>query len=346
MIDSSDAHLTAIARYAPASLRVLLFEDNAMDAALIKRFLRTVGVPAGQIHLADTIPSALQILTRERVDLCLTDYHLRPHTGFDLMEEARRSDVDVPFIVVTALDDRSIDDGALAHGAYDFLIKGEMTVEGLERSIRYTLARHARESELARAAYVDVLTGLPNRASFLDRLTQAVKDNSARGGMVGAAIFNLNGTKFINEAFGQGIGDDVLRCVGQRIITTRDALPLEQGAAAPRCMIARIGGDEFGVVMTDFLLASQALAAARHIAEGVTGAVDTRDGKHVITVAGGVAAHAMSKGAVSPAKKTQRPASARDIAERLLQQAAQAMLTAKQTARLNGRSHVAMMHIH
>ena len=133
-------------RYAPAALRVLLFEDNAMDAALIKRFLRTVGVPAGQIHLADTIPSALQILTRERVDLCLTDFHLRPHTGFDLMDEARRSDVDVPFIVVTALDDRSIDDGALAHGAYDFLIKGEMTVESLERLIRYTLVRHARES--------------------------------------------------------------------------------------------------------------------------------------------------------------------------------------------------------
>lgn len=342
MIDSSAAHRVSDAHYAPAALRVLLFEDNAMDAALIKRFLRTVGVPAGQIHLADTIPSALQILTRERVDLCLTDYHLRPHTGFDLMDEAKRSHVDVPFIVLTALDDRSIDDGALAHGAYDFLIKGEMTVEGLERSIRYALARHARESELARAAYVDTLTGLPNRAAFIDRLAQAVSDNVARGGMVGATIFNLNGTKFINEAFGQSVGDDILRCVGQRILDARAAIPRELGDAAPRCMIARLGGDEFGVVMTDFLLASQALAAARQIADSITGAVDTRDGKHVVTVAGGVAAQAVTQ----PMIKSSLETSARDIAERLLQQAGQAMLTAKQTARLNGRSHVAMTHMH
>ena len=76
--------------HAPTSLRVLVFEDNAMDAALIKRFLRGVGVPATQIYHADTIPTALQVLTRDHVDLCITDYYLRPHTGFDLMDEARR----------------------------------------------------------------------------------------------------------------------------------------------------------------------------------------------------------------------------------------------------------------
>jgi len=313
--------------YTPTALRVLLFEDNAMDAALIKKFLRTVGVPAAQIHLADTIPSALQILTRERVDLCLTDYHLRPHTGFDLMDEARRSDVDVPFIVVSALDDRSVDDGALAHGAYDFLVKGELTVEGLERSIRYALAQHRRESTLARAAFFDELTGLPNRAALMDRLSQAIADNAARGGMVGVALFNLNGTKFINEAFGQGVGDDVLRCVAERLTA----------AKAAGHTVCRVGGDEFAVVMTDFLLANQALASAKALAESITGAVDTRDGKHVVTVAGGVAAQS-AKGVML--------AMADEAADRLLQQASQAMFNAKHTARMNGRSHVAVAHIH
>jgi len=330
MIDSPAA-------YSPSALRVLLFEDNAMDAALIKRFLRAVGVPAAQIHLADTIPSALQVLTRERVDLCLTDYHLRPHTGFDLMDEARRADVNVPFIVVTALDDRSIDDGALAHGAYDFLVKGEMTVEGLERSIRYALAQHARESELARAAFIDELTGLPNRAAFVDRLTQAVADNAARGGMVGVALFNLNGTKFINEAFGPRTGDEILRCAGERLVAVKDGLP-----SAAHFMVARLGGDEFGVVMSDFLLANQALATARQFADQMTGAVDTQGGRHVVTVAGGVAAQAITL----PLAKSGTAFSAHAIAERLLQQAGQAMYAAKHTARVNGRSHVAMTHMH
>ena len=316
--------------YAPADLSVLLFEDNAMDAALIKRFLRTVGVPAARIHLADTIPSALQILTRERVDLCLTDYHLRPHTGFDLMDEARRFDVDVPFIVVTALDDRSVDDGALHHGAYDFLVKGELTVETLERSIRYALAQHKRESTLAHAAYFDDLTGLPNRAAFMQRLTQAVTDNASSGGMVGVALFNLNGTKFINEAFGQNVGDDILRCVGERLTAAKD-----QGQGIARPIIARLGGDEFAAIMTGFLLANQALGATRHLAESITGAVDTRDGKHVVTVAGGVAAQAVKA-----------CTGAAEIAERLLQQAGQAMFDAKRTARLNGCSHVAVAHMH
>ena len=106
----------------PESLRVLLFEDNALDAALIKKFLQTAGVRQANIHLTDTIPSALQLLTRDSVDVCLVDYYLRPHTGLDLMDEARRFDVDVPFIMLTSMDDRSIDDGALARGAYEVTV--------------------------------------------------------------------------------------------------------------------------------------------------------------------------------------------------------------------------------
>jgi two-component system cell cycle response regulator len=318
--------------YTPASLRILLFEDNAMDAALIKKYLRTVGVPATQIYHADTIPSALQVLSREDIDLCLADYYLRPHTGFDLMDEARRFDVDVPFIVVTALDDKSVDDRALAHGAYDFLVKGDLTVEGLERSIRYTLAHHRRESKLSRAAFVDALTGIPNRAAFMERLTQTIAHNAASGGMVGVALFNLNGTKFINEAFGPNIGDDVLRCVGDRLKVAKRAGDV----------VARLGGDEFAVIMTDFLLANQALTTANTLAQSITGPVDTREGEHVITVAGGVAAYAAGR-TTSPARATD---AATDVAERLLQQACQAMFTAKHTARMNGRSHVAIAHMH
>ena len=321
--------MTDSSSYTPASLRVLLFEDNAMDAALMRKFLQTFGVPAAQIFHADTIPSALQVLTREPVDLCLTDYYLRPHTGFDLMDEARRFDVDVPFIVVTALDDKSVDERALARGAYDFLVKGDLTVEGLERSVRYTLAQHRRESRLSRAAYFDALTDLPNRAAFMERLTQAVADNAPRRGMVGVALFNLNGTKFINEAFGPKIGDDILRCVGERLMAAK-----RRGD-----VVARLGGDEFAVIMTDFLLANQALATAKGLADNITGPVDTRDGEHVVTVAGGVAAQAVPEAA-------RDLAGAADVADRLLEQAGQAMFNAKHTARLNGRSHVAVAHMH
>ncbi len=311
--------------FAPDALRVLLFEDNAMDAALIKKFLRTAGVRAAHIYEADTIPSALHLLRREHIDLCLADYYLRPHTGFDLMDEARRGDVDVPFIVVTALDERRVDELALARGAYGFLVKGELTVEGLERSIRYALTHHRQVARLNRAASSDPLTGLANRQAFLERLTKVVVENAGRAGMVGVALFNLNGTRFINEAFGFKAGDDILRTVGQRLETAkRDGDTL-----------ARVGGDEFGVIMTDFLLAPQALALARALADAISGPIALGDGEHIITMAGGVASQAVGG-----------HDAADDIAERLVHQASQAMVTAKHATRMGTVSHVAFAHLH
>jgi diguanylate cyclase (GGDEF)-like protein len=296
-----------------------------MDAALLRKYLQTVGVPRAHIFHADTIPSALQVMTRERVHLCLTDYHLRPHTGFDLMEEARRFEIDVPFIVVTALDDRSIDEGARAHGAYAFLVKADLTVESLDRSIRYALTSHARESDLFTAAYRDELTDLPSRRAFMERLQQAVAENAARSGMVGVALLNLNGTRAVNESYGHRAGDEFVCAVARRLKAARDRTDL----------VARIGGDEFAVIMTDFLLAQQALSRAQHLVDAVTGPVETQWGTHTISVAGGVASQAMSPRLVPS-----------EAADRLLDQASHALRTAKRGTRGGTISHLAFAHLH
>ncbi|TAL00405.1 MAG: diguanylate cyclase [Rhodospirillaceae bacterium] len=315
--------MNALPPYAPQSLRVLLFEDNPLDAALIRKFLLTVGVRSTNIHHVDTIPSALQMLTRENVDVCLADYYLRPSTGFDLMDEAKRYDINVPFIMLTAMDDRSIDDGALARGAYGFLVKGELTVEGLERSIRYALMRHKRESTLARDALIDTLTGLPNRKAFYERVIGAVADNAGRNGMVAVALFNLNGTKFLNESFGTKVGDDMLCAVAKKLRDSKRASD----------MVARIGGDEFAVLMADLVLPGHAVAQAKSLVSAITGTVDTRDGKHDVNLAGGVATMTASQSA---------PAEAVD---RLMQQATQAMFNAKLMTRRGGVSEIAVARL-
>ncbi|MCB2107566.1 MAG: GGDEF domain-containing response regulator [Rhodobacteraceae bacterium] len=258
---------------------MLLFEDSALDAALIKKFLQTVGIRQANILHTDTIPSALQMMTRETVDVCIADYFLHPNTGFDLMDEARRFDIDVPFIMVTAMDDRSIDDGALDRGAYGFLVKGELTVETLERSIRYALVRHRRESRLARAAIIDGMTNLPNRMSFMERLPQSIDDHRPRAGMVSLLLLNLHGMRFLNDAYGQSVGDDVIKIVAQRLDAIRK----------PSDYLARIGGDTFALLMTDVVLQHHALTFARKIAAEISVPAPTRDGEHDVFVAGGLA---------------------------------------------------------
>jgi diguanylate cyclase (GGDEF)-like protein len=309
--------------FAPESLRVLLFEDSAMDAALIKKFLQTTGVRLTNIFHTDTIPSALQVLTRENVDLCLTDYYLRPHTGFDLMDEARRFDVDIPFIMLTGMDDRSIDDGALSRGAYGFLIKGDLTVEGLERSMRYALTRHSRESALNKAAVYDSLTGLLNRGAFMERFAQAIDDNRQRSGTIGLLHINLNGTKFLNEAFGHKIGDDILKAVAKRLSAAR----------RPSDILGRLGGDEFIFVLSEMVLPKQSIAIARSMMDAISGDIEARDGAHPITCAAGLVAETILRRNSPPTA---------ELVDRMVQLAGRAMFEAKQRTRMSTVSELIM----
>ena len=317
--------MTDLSSIEAGALRILVFEDSAMDTVLIKKFLQTAGVRGAHIYHADTIPSALQVMTRTPIDLCLADYHVHPCTGVDLMEEVRRSNLDVPFIVVTAIDDRCVDEEALTHGAYDFLVKGDLTVEGLDRSVRYAVASHRRERALTQAAYFDPLTGLPNRLSFLERLTQVIADNRATGGMVGVALLNLDGTKLINTRLGHDAGDNVLRTVVARLSPVKREIDF----------LARIGGDEFALLMNGVLLASHALTATRAIADAVTGPIETDQGKHIITATCGVAAREIKK-----------CDNAVNIAQQLMLSATHAMFDAKVSGRRRNTSNVALARIH
>ncbi len=103
----------------------------------------------------------------------------------------------------------------------------------LESHFRKMLRR--TRDELKRAAQTDRLTGLPNRSMIEEALQQAAGHADRRQHRLGLLFINVDGLKAINESFGQGIGDKVLREVAQRL----------SAVAGPRDMVARAGGDEF-----------------------------------------------------------------------------------------------------
>jgi diguanylate cyclase (GGDEF)-like protein/PAS domain S-box-containing protein len=96
----------------------------------------------------------------------------------------------------------------------------------------------AAQAELARQALADPLTGLGNRTLLLDRLTHAMNRGSRRPGQVALMFVDLDHLKEVNDGFGHAEGDDLLREVGRRIVSS----------VRPGDTVARFGGDEFVVL--------------------------------------------------------------------------------------------------
>lgn len=121
--------------------------------------------------------------------------------------------------------------------------------------------RRALEQALERMAYHDHLTGLPNRILFRDRLVQAIA-RARRTGRRGAALFlDLDNLKVTNDTLGHAVGDALLRGIAQRL----------QAAVRAEDTVARIGGDEFTVVLPEV----QDAPAAARVAEKLLDAFRT-----------------------------------------------------------------------
>ena len=113
-------------------------------------------------------------------------------------------------------------------------------------------ARHAREEDLANQAFHDALTGLPNRALFIDRLEHALARASRQNSATAVLFVDLDNFKAVNDTLGHTAGDQLLVAAGQRL------------AACARTgdTIARLGGDEFTVLLEDISSPEDAIAVA------------------------------------------------------------------------------------
>ncbi|MBQ5949386.1 diguanylate cyclase domain-containing protein [Massilia sp. ST3] len=100
-------------------------------------------------------------------------------------------------------------------------------------------ARKHEEARMRRMAHQDALTGLPNRVLFGERLRQAIAAADRDGHRVAVVYFDLDKFKPVNDTWGHAAGDRLLRMVAQRV----------RAALRESDLLARIGGDEFAVLL-------------------------------------------------------------------------------------------------
>jgi diguanylate cyclase (GGDEF)-like protein/PAS domain S-box-containing protein len=120
--------------------------------------------------------------------------------------------------------------------------------------------RKSVEQQLIHDAFHDALTGLPNRALFMDRLHHALKSAGRRRDYCYAVIFSdLDRFKVINDSMGHDIGDRLLIEVGQRLLS----------CLRPGDTVARLGGDEFAILLDEIVSPFDAETVARRVLEAL-----------------------------------------------------------------------------
>ena len=113
--------------------------------------------------------------------------------------------------------------------------------------------RKREEEEIRQLAYYDTLTGLPNRLLFKDHLDRALASAGRHDRMVALLFLDLDGFKKINDSLGHTVGDLLLKAVADRLVKAlrKSDVVTRQHAAKASNNLARFGGDEFVILLTD-----------------------------------------------------------------------------------------------
>jgi diguanylate cyclase (GGDEF)-like protein/PAS domain S-box-containing protein len=120
-------------------------------------------------------------------------------------------------------------------------LQAEPSVEGIVLVVRDVTERVAMQRQLVEQAFVDPLTGLANRALFIDRVGHALARPRTTDDGLAVLFIDLDDFKAVNDSLGHGRGDDLLAAVGRRVTEALD----------PGDTAARLGGDEFAVLLED-----------------------------------------------------------------------------------------------
>jgi diguanylate cyclase (GGDEF)-like protein/PAS domain S-box-containing protein len=156
----------------------------------------------------------------------------------------------------------------------------EGQIATLQGSVRDVTASKRAEAQLAHGALHDALTGLPNRAFFLERLRHAISFGGRHADYRFAVLFlDCDRFKVINDSLGHVEGDRLLVAMGERL----------QACLRQVDAVARLGGDEFAILLDDICEVEDAVMVAERILASLQELFVLKGHKFVVTVSIGIA---------------------------------------------------------
>ncbi len=269
------------------SLRVLILEDSPDDAELL-----TIALQQGGYDLiyerVDNAIAMTKALKMQPWDIVLADYSM-PHLNvFSALRLLRERELDVPFIIISGKVSEEIVVAAMKAGAHDCMLKDKLTrlIPVIDRELKEAELRAERRQAIAKLEYLtlyDNLTGLPNTNLFLEHLTQLIKqrqtaaicnviplhcspdksdyldsppglENQPTGGFA-ILYLDLDRYQIIKYSLGHVLADQLVAATARRL----------KNCLGNDIEIARIGADEFAILLPNIQEVSEAIAVADRI---------------------------------------------------------------------------------
>lgn len=249
----------------PALPKILIVDDHAPNRLALRRLLARSGA---ELIEADSGNQALAACLDHDFALILLDVNMPEMDGFEVAEllgddEGSR---DTPIIFISAAYDDLHRLRGYGSGAVDYIAK-PVNETILKSKVAVFLELYRRKSELQDAleqlsqhmralerevalrreteklawhrASHDVLTDLPNRMLFMDRLDSAIERSRRHQRKFGLAYIDIDGFKPVNDTHGHPVGDELLKAIADRL----------RGLLRTEDTVARLGGDEFAVIL-------------------------------------------------------------------------------------------------
>lgn len=247
-----------------AKRKVLLIEDSPRDSSALRAVIQEAAGSSFSMEFTDRLTWGLERLGAGGVDLVLLS--LSDKNGLDIFMQVKEHAGQVPVLILGS-DEEKIQVEAVRYGAQDYLVKRSMDARVLLQSMRHALELKQAEdalkdatsrleaatSRLETLANVDSLTEVLSRIG-LERALQSEFNRAQRQGWnLVALLLDCDDFERINASLGHAVGDVVLKEISVRLKET----------LRPTDHIARIGGDEFLVLLPDTRFAEGMLVAEK-----------------------------------------------------------------------------------
>jgi diguanylate cyclase (GGDEF)-like protein/PAS domain S-box-containing protein len=152
-------------------------------------------------------------------------------------------------------------------------------IQSLANVLADAFDRQLTDDDIRHRALHDLLTGLPNRLLFLDRLEHALERLRRRTALSAILVLDLDRFKLVNDSLGHKVGDELLAAAAPRL----------KQAVRSSDTVARFGGDEFGILLEDIAGEHEAIEMAQRIAGTFIRPFVLEGEEHFVTTSIGIA---------------------------------------------------------